>query len=69
MPLLFANVDEDNVIKKIGGSVQMKHHLENLGFIPGSSIRVINKSNVNIIVNVKDVRIAISKELAKKIIV
>lgn len=69
MPLLFANVDEDNVIKKIGGSVQMKHHLENLGFIPGSSIRVINKSNGNIIVNVKDVRIAISKELAKKIIV
>lgn len=69
MPLLFANVDEDNVIKKIGGSVQMKHHLENLGFIPGSSIRVINKSNGNIIVNVKDVRIAISKELAKKIMV
>lgn len=69
MPLLFANVDEDNVIKKVGGSIQMKHHLENLGFLPGSPIRVINKSNGNIIVNVKDVRIAISKELAKKIIV
>lgn len=69
MPLLLAKMNEENVIKKVGGSAQMKHHLENLGFVPGSSIRIINKSNGNIIVNVKDTRIAISQELAKKIIV
>lgn len=69
MPLLFANIDEENVIKKVGGTAETKHHLENLGFVPGSSIRVINKSNGNIIVNIKDTRVAISKELAKKIMV
>lgn len=69
MPLLLANIDEDNIIQKVGGSTETKHHLENLGFILGSSIRIINKSNGNIIVNIKDTRIAISKELAKKIMV
>lgn len=69
MPLLLANIDEENVIKKVGGANETKRHLENLGFVPGSSVRVINKSNGNIIVNIKDTRIAISKELAKKIIV
>lgn len=69
MPLLLANIDEENIIQKVGGSAETKHHLENLGFIPGSSIRIINKSNGNIIVSIKDTRIAISKELAKKIIV
>ena len=69
MPLLLANIDEDNVIKKVGGSAETKHHLENLGFVPGSAIRIVNRSSVNIIVNIKDTRVAISEELAKKIIV
>lgn len=69
MPLLFADIDEENVIKKIGGSCETKHHLENLGFVPGSSIRVVHKANGNVIVNIKNTRVAISKEIAKKIIV
>lgn len=69
MPLLLANIDEENIIQRVGGSIETKHHLENLGFVPGSSIRIVNKSNGNIIVNIKDTRIAISQELAKKIIV
>lgn len=69
MPLLFANLEEDNIIKKVGGTAQMKHHLENLGIVSGSSIRIVNKSNGNIIVDVKNTRVALSKELAKKILI
>ncbi len=69
MPLTFANIGEDNIIKKVGGSPQVKKHLENLGFIAGGNVKVINAIGGNIIVNVKEVRIAISKEMAQKIII
>ena len=58
MPLSFADLNSVNTIKKIGGSKEQQRHLENLGFVPG-----------NVIVNVKEVRIAISEELARKIMV
>ena len=69
MPLVFAEVGEDNVIKKIGGSPEVKNHLENLGFVVGGEIRVINSLGGNVIVNVKESRVAISEEMAKKIMV
>lgn len=69
MPLTLANVGEENIIKKIGGKPEVKAHLENLGFVAGGSVTVINAINGNIIVNVKESRIAISKELAQKIMV
>lgn len=69
MPLVFAEVGEDNVIKKIGGSPEVKKHLENLGFVVGGEIRVINSLGRNVIVNVKESRVAISEEMAKKIMV
>lgn len=69
MPLIFANINEQNRIKKIGGGKDTKRHLENLGFVPGSLVSVITRMNGNIIVNVKDSRIAISEELAKKIMI
>lgn len=69
MPLTFADINEDSVIKKVGGSQEIKHHLENLGFVPGSSIYVVSKTNGNIIVKVKNTRVAISEELAKKIMI
>lgn len=69
MPLTFAGIDEENTIKKVGGNQETKHHLENLGFVPGSTIVVVHKANGNIIVNIKDTRVALSEELAKKIIV
>lgn len=69
MPLNFADVGEENIIKKIGGKPDVKKHLENLGFVVGSSVRVINKLGGNVIVNVKEARIAISSEMAQKIMV
>ncbi len=69
MPLLYANTNEENTIKKVGGTAQMKHHLENLGIVPGSAIRIIHKAQGNIIVDIKSSRIALSKELASKIII
>lgn len=69
MPLVFASVGEENIIKKIGGSADVKRHLENLGFVPGGTVTVINTIGGNLIVNVKEARVAVSKEMAQKIMV
>lgn len=69
MPLTFANVGEENLIRKIGGNPEMKKHLENLGFVVGSTVTIINSIGGNVIVNIKDSRVAISKEMANKIMV
>lgn len=69
MPLTLANVGEENVIKKIGGLPEVKKHLENLGFVVGSSVTVVNQMGGNIIVKVKEARIAVSREMAQKIMV
>ena len=69
MPLTFANAGEENVIKKIGGLPEVKQHLEDLGFVVGSSVTVITTLGGNIIVKVKEARVAISKEMAQKIMV
>ncbi len=69
MPLTLADVGGDNIIKKIGGKPEVKKHLENLGFVVGGSVKVINKLGENVIVNVKESRIAVSREMAQKIMV
>lgn len=69
MPLTFADIGEDNIIKKIGGMPDVKKHLENLGFVVGGNVRIINKLGGNVIVNVKESRVAISQEMAQKIMV
>ena len=69
MPLSLANVGEDNIIKKVGGNPQVKRHLENLGFVAGGVVRVISTLGGNVIVNVKEARVAISEEMARKIMV
>ena len=69
LPLMFAAVGDENIIKKIGGSPETKKHLENLGFGVGGTVTIINSIGGNVIVNVKDSRIAISKEMAQKIMV
>ena len=69
MPLTFATVGETNIIKKIGGLPEVKKHLENLGFVAGGDVTVVASMGGNLIVNVKEARIAISKEMAQKIIV
>ena len=69
MPLSLAQVGEENIIKRIGGSPEVKRHLENLGFVVGGDVTVVNTLGGNVIVNVKEARVAISKEMAVKIMV
>lgn len=69
MPLALASVGEDNIIKKIGGKPEVKKHLENLGFVVGGNVKIISRLGGNVIVNVKEARIAISQEMAQKIMV
>ena len=57
------------MIKKVGGNPEVKKHLENLGFVAGGNVTVITAMGGNIIVNVKEARVAISKEMAQKIMV
>ena len=69
MPLTFAHIGEENIIKKIGGKQEVKAHLENLGFVVGGNVTLINTIGGNVIVNVMESRIAISKEMAQKIMI
>ena len=69
MPLVLADIGEENTIKKVGGSPQVKKHLENLGFVVGGGVRIISTLGGNVIVNVKESRITISEEMARKIMV
>ena len=69
MPLILANVGEDNIIKKVGGNPEVKKHLENLGFVVGGNVKVISELGGNVIVNVKEARVAVSKEMAQNIMV
>ncbi|MGM9652189.1 MAG: ferrous iron transport protein A [Eubacteriales bacterium] len=69
MPLILAEVGEENTIKKIGGKQEVKAHLENLGFVVGGAVTIINAIGGNVIVNVKESRIAISREMAQKIMI
>ena len=69
MPLNLASIGEDNIIKRIGGTPEVKKHLENLGFLVGGTVAVISSIGGNIIVNVKEARVAISREMAQKIMV
>ena len=69
MPLTLAVVGEENTIKKIGGRQEVKARLENLGFVAGGAVTVISTVGGNVIVNVKESRIAISREMAQKIMI
>lgn len=69
MPLLLANVGEKNIIKKIGGNREVKKHLENLGFVVGGNVTVVSALGGNLIVNVKETRVAISEEMARRIMI
>ncbi len=69
MPLTMVGVGESRPIVRIGGSAQVRAHLENLGFVEGETVRVVSDISGNLIVQVKDARVAISRELAMKILV
>ncbi|MCH5198911.1 MAG: ferrous iron transport protein A [Oscillospiraceae bacterium] len=69
MPITYAGIGKECVIKKIGGNPQTKRFLEGLGFVEGSRVTVVNDVGGNVIVNVKESRVAVSKELAVKIMI
>ncbi|MBR3929429.1 MAG: ferrous iron transport protein A [Clostridia bacterium] len=69
MPLTFADTGEELIVRKVSGKPEVKKHLENLGFVAGSEVVVMNVIGGNVIVKVKEARVAISREMAQKIMV
>ena len=69
MPLALANIGEENMIRRVSGNPEVKKHLEDLGFTAGGSITVVSALGGNIIVKVKESRVAISEEMARKIMI
>ena len=66
MPLTLMSPGEDAIIQRIGGKPEVRQHLENLGFVVGGNVSVINTIGGKLIVNVKEARVAISREMAQK---
>lgn len=69
MPLTMAKIGETNLIKKVGGKEETRRFLENLGFVTGSFVTVVSEISGNMIVNIKDSRVAIGKDMAIKIMI
>ena len=69
MPLSMVKAGETNIIRKIGGKEEVRKFLENLRFVTGGEVTVVSEINGNMIVNVKDSRVAIGKDMANKIMV
>lgn len=69
IPLSMAETGKQQTVQKVGGSAEVRQHLENLGFVTGGRVTVLSVLNGNVIVKVKESRIAIDKSLAKKIMV
>ena len=69
MPLTLANAGEENTILRVGGSAEVKKHLADLGFVAGAAVNVVASLGGNVIVNVKESRVAISEEMARKIMI
>jgi len=69
IPLNYATPGEEAIIRRIGGSPEVRKHLENLGFVAGGSVRVISSLDGSLIVKVKEARVAINDEMARKIMI
>lgn len=69
MPLIVADRDKEYIIRKVGGSPEVKKHLENLGFVVGGTVSVVTSLGGNLIVNVKEARVGISREMAQRIMI
>ena len=69
MPITFADSGEELIVQRVTGRPEVKKHLEDLGFVAGSPVTVINTINGNVIIKVKECRVAISQEMAQKIMV
>lgn len=69
LPLNFADVGKEVIIRKIGGNPQTRQHLENLGFVVGGTATVLTTIDGNLIVKVKEARVALNTEMAQKIMI
>ncbi|MDY4668590.1 MAG: FeoA family protein [Oliverpabstia sp.] len=69
MPLTMAKTGENNRIRRVGGKEEVRRFLENLGFVVGTPVTVISQIQGNVIVNIKESRVAISREMANKIMI
>lgn len=69
MPLSLATLGEENMVRRVGGSPEVKKHLEDMGFVPGSTVTVVSALGGNVIVKVKESRVAISNEMARRIMI
>ena len=69
MPLVLASTGEENIIRRVGGNPETRKHLEDMGFVVGSTVTVVNTIGGNLIVKVKEARVALSREMAGKIMV
>ena len=69
MPLTMASIGETNTIRKVGGNEETKRFLENLGFVAGAEITVVSAIGGNVIVNIKDSRVAINQDMARHIMI
>lgn len=69
MPLSLATLGEENLVRRVGGSPEVKKHLEDMGFVPGSTVTVVSALGGNVIVKVKESRVAISNEMALRIMI
>lgn len=69
IPLTFAEAGTVQIIRKVGGSPEVKKHLEDLGFVVGGTVTLISQMGGNLIVKVKESRIAVSREMAAKIMI
>jgi ferrous iron transport protein A len=69
MPLPFASIGEENLVMRVGGTPEVKKHLENLGFVPGTPVTIVNTLNGNVIVRIRDTRVALDGKMAEKIMI
>ena len=69
MPLTLADAGEEYVVQRMGGNAEVKKHLEDLGFVAGGTVSVVSSLGGNVIVKVKEARVAISEEMARKIMI
>lgn len=69
MPLSMVNAGESSVVRKVGGKEETRRFLENLGFVNGAQVTIVSAANGNMIINVKDSRVAIGKDMANRIMV